>query len=263
MDNQKTVLFLASFGTSILRAKSVSYDKIQADIALKTGLPVWQVFTDDSTANAMNGFGDTHTYRVEDALETAIIHGFTRVVVVPVFFAQGELYKQLKTRLNFYRDRIDVEMTDAVVYDAASAEETADALLEALEPSPENEYLFVGHGTSEKFSNNYENLEKGIRKKGYENIRVLRLKDRDCTGQAIAWLKSRGADMRDAHVVIVPLVVAWGDYMAGELYNSDDSLMWQLRKAGFRTVFTGNGLGQYEEFRNIYLKRLQKIDLGN
>ncbi|MBP5292415.1 MAG: sirohydrochlorin cobaltochelatase [Lachnospiraceae bacterium] len=263
MDNQKTVLFLASFGTSILRAKSISYDKIQADIALKTGLPVWQVFTDDSTANAMNGFGDTHTYRVEDALETAIIHGFTRVVVVPVFFAQGELYKQLKTRLNYYRDRIDIEMTEAVVHDAESAEETAAALLEALEPSPENEYLFVGHGTSEKFSNNYENLDKAIRGKGYENVRVLRLKDRDCTGQAIAWLKSREADMRDAHVVIVPLVVAWGDYMAGELYNSDDSLMWQLRKAGFRTVFTGNGLGQYEEFRNIYLKRLQKIDLGD
>ena len=261
MDNQKTVLFLASFGTSILRAKSVSYDKIQADIALKTGLPVWQVFTDDSTANAMNGFGDTRTYRVEDALETAIIHGFTRVVVVPVFFAQGELYRQLKTRLNFYRDRIDIEVTEAVVHDAESAEETAAALLEALEPAPENEYLFVGHGTSEKYSNNYETLEKGIRNKGYENIRVLRLKERDCVGQAIAWLKSREADMRDAHVVIVPLVVAWGDYMAGELYNSDDSLMWQLRKAGFRTVFTGNGLGEYEEFRSIYLKRLQKLDL--
>ena len=60
--------------------------------------------------------------------------------------------------------------------------------------------------------------------------------------------------MRDVQVEIVPLVVAWGDYMVGELYSSEDSFMWQLRKAGFRTVFTGKGLG--EKFRGIYTNRL-------
>ena len=101
-----------------------------------------------------------------------------------------------------------------------------------------------------------------MRKLGYENVRVLKIKDRDCVGQAIAWLKKREADMRDAQVEIVPLVVAWGDYMAGELYNSQDSFMSKLRKAGFRTVFTGNGLGQYPEFREIYVKRLQEKNLN-
>ena len=52
-------------------------------------------------------------------------------------------------------------------------------------------------------------------------------------------------------LIIIPLVIAWGDYMASELYNSEDSFMWQLRKAGFRTVFTGRGLGAYEEFRKV------------
>ena len=56
-------------------------------------------------------------------------------------------------------------------------------------------------------------------------IRVLKLKEKDCLGQAVAWLKKREADLRDAQVEIVPLVIAWGDYMAGELYNSQDSFM--------------------------------------
>lgn len=258
MENQKTVIFLASFGTSILRAKEVSYDKIQADLAMTSGLPVWQVFTDDATARAVDGIGGTHIYTVEDALETALIHQFTHVIVVPVFFAKGELYKELQSRLNFYRDRIDVDMTEAVIFDEASTEAAADALIRCVKPVPEMEYLFVGHGASESYNHTYSSLENSVRKLGYENIRVLKLKDRDCVGQAIAWLKEREADLRDAQVEIVPLVVAWGDYMAGELYNSHDSFMWQLRKAGFRTVFTGNGLGQYPEFREIYVKRLQE-----
>lgn len=262
MEKQKTVIFLASFGTNILRAKEVSYDKIQAELALTSGLPVWQVFTDDATARAVDGIGGAHIYTVEDALETAIIHGFTSVLVVPVFFAEGELYQALQSRLNYYRDRIDVEMTEAVIYDEASAEAAAEALVKCVKPVPEMEYLFVGHGSSENYNHNYASLEQGMRKLGYENVRVLKIKDRDCVGQAIAWLKKREADMRDAQVEIVPLVVAWGDYMAGELYNSQDSFMWQLRKAGFRTVFTGNGLGQYPEFREIYVKRLQEKNLN-
>lgn len=258
MDNQKTVVFLASFGTSIIRAKETSYDKIQADLALNSGLPVWQVFTDDATARAMNGINGASVYTVEDALETAMIHGFTRVIVVPVFFAKGELYKDLQNRVNFYRQHIDVEMTDAVIFDEASTKETAKVLLDCIKPVKEMEYLLVGHGTSDNYNHNYASLEKAIREQGYENVRVLKLKDRDCVGQAIAWLKGREADMRDAQIEIVPLVVAWGDYMAGELYNSQDSFMWQLRKAGFRTVFTGAGLGQYPEFREIYVKKLKE-----
>ena len=259
MAKQKTVLFLASFGTSIVRAKEVSYDKIQAELARVSGLPVWQVFTDDDTARAINGIGGTHIYTVEDALETAIIHGYTRVVAVPVFFAKGELYKGLQNRLNFYRDRIDVEMTEPVIYDEASAEAVADILISSLKPEPELEYLLVGHGASSNDKSNYEALENGLRKKGYENVRVLKLMEKDCLGQADAWLKMREADLRDAQVEIVPLVIAWGDYMAGELYNSDDSFMWRLRKAGYRTVFTGKGLGEYPEFREIYVKRLGAV----
>ena len=98
-----------------------------------------------------------------------------------------------------------------------------------------------------------------LQKAERENNGVLECEtEKDCLGQAVAWLKKREADLRDAQVEIVPLVIAWGDYMAGELYNSQDSFMWQLRKAGYRTVFTGKGLGEYPEFREIYTKKLKE-----
>lgn len=258
MENQKTVVFLASFGTSILRAKEVSYDQIQAELAVVSGLPVWQVFTDDATARAVSGIGGAHIYTVEDALETAIIHGYTKALVVPVFFSHGELYDGLQHRLDFYRDRIDAEMTKAVIFDKNSAAAVADILTACIKPDKNTEYLLVGHGAHSDYNRTYSDLEEAFREKGCDNIRVLKLKEKDCLGQAVAWLKKREADLRDAQVEIVPLVIAWGDYMAGELYNSQDSFMWQLRKAGYRTVFTGKGLGEYPEFREIYTKKLKE-----
>ena len=259
MSEKKTVLFLASFGTSVLRAKEESYDKIQALLEETSRLPVWQIFTDDDTARAVSGVDGKTIYTVEDALETAIIHGYDNVIVVPVFFAKGELYNSLRTRLDYYRDRIDISMTEAVLYDTASCHEVARVLMEVIKPAPEKEYLLVGHGNSVYHNQGYGIVEEAFRSAGYENVRVIKLREKDSVGQAIAWLKKRGADMRDVQVEIVPLVVAWGDYMAGELYSSEDSFMWQLRKAGFRTVFTGKGLGEYEKFRGIYTSRLADL----
>ncbi|MBQ8159986.1 MAG: sirohydrochlorin cobaltochelatase [Clostridia bacterium] len=259
MSQKKQVIFLASFGTSILRAKEVSYDQIQKELEAASGLPVWQIFTDDDTARAVSGIDGQTIFTVEDAVETAVIHGFEEIICVPVFFAKGELYNSLRNRLDFYRDRIDIRMTEAVLYNPASCEEVGELLLQVVKPEPSREYLFVGHGQSIYHNQGYGILEDYLRGKGYENIRVIKLKERDSVGQAIAWLKARGADMRDEQVEIVPLVVAWGDYMAGELYNSEDSFMWQLRKAGFRTIFTGKGMGEYPEFRTIYEKRLAAL----
>ena len=47
--------------------------------------------------------------------------------------------------------------------------------------------------------------------------------------------------------------------MANELYNAQDSFVWRLRNAGYRAVFTGAGLGEFEAFRKLYFKRLDAV----
>ena len=54
------------------------------------------------------------------------------------------------------------------------------------------------------------------------------------------------------------LKVAYTNY-TNELYNAQDSFVWRLRNAGYRAVFTGGGLGEFEQFRNIYHKRLNAV----
>ena len=101
-------------------------------------------------------------------------------------------------------------------------------------------------------------LQKALDEKGYANAKVIQLKERDSFGQAIAFLKERKADETGAQVVVIPLIVAWGDYItANELYNSQDSFVWRLKNVGYRTVFTGAGLpASLSSSARFYFKRL-------
>ncbi|MCR4744403.1 MAG: sirohydrochlorin cobaltochelatase [Lachnospiraceae bacterium] len=257
----KSVIILASVGTNILRAKKASYDMIRKDLEQYSGLDLLHVFTDDTTAKAVSTSRHP-VYTVENAVETAIKNGADRILVIPVFMTKGELYNELKSRLDFYNDTIEIKIADSVLHDDKSCVECADILIKIFEFSsyaPEKVYLLVDHGNPYYKGAAMSHLQKSLEDKSIDNVKVIQLKEKDSFGQAVAWLKQKKADETNAQVVIVPLIVAWGDYMADELYNSDDSFMWKLREAGYRSVFTGKGLGEYEEFRAVYRARLDAI----
>ena len=257
----KSIIILASVGTNILRAKKTSYDMIRKDLEQYSGLELLHVFTDDTTAKAVST-KQHPVYTVENAVETAIQKGADRLLVIPVFMTKGDLYNELKGRLDFYNDTIDIRIADSVLYDEESCDKCAevlDKIFEFKNFEPEKLYLLVDHGNPYYKGAAISHLQKSIDGRGIDNVKLIQLKEKDSFGQAVSWLKSKKADETDAQVVIVPLIVAWGDYMADELYNSDDSFMWKLRESGYRSVFTGKGLGEYEEFRAVYRERFDAI----
>lgn len=241
MSSKDTIIILASIGTTIIRAKVTTYDMIKKDLADYSGMDVLQVFTDDNAAHAMSEPED-RVYTVEEALEKAIALGYSKVIAVPVFMTKGELYNSLKSRLDFYLDRLEIRMTDSVLHDAKSCKEFVEIFETITSLDPKKEYLFVEHGNPYYHCAANTYLQKALDEKGYANAKVIQLKERDSFGQAIAFLKSRKADETGAQVIIIPLIVAWGDYMANELYNAQDSFVWRLRNAGYRAAFTGGGL---------------------
>lgn len=97
MSNRDAIIILASVGTTVIRAKEVTYAQIQKELADYSGLEVLQVFTDDSAAHAMSE-PDDRVYTVEEALERAIAKGYSKVIAVPVFMTKGQLYNELKSR---------------------------------------------------------------------------------------------------------------------------------------------------------------------
>ena len=254
-----SMILLVSVGTNMLRAKQESYDAILHQLEEHSGKRVLQVFTDDSTADAVSD-GDERVYGVEEGIEEAIRSGAGKVLVVPVFMNRGELYNGLQSRLDFYRDRIEIKLADPVLRDQAACDHVEEILEQMINIDENKEYLLVAHGNPSYHAASYRYLQKSFDEKGHKNVKVVPLMEKDSYGQTITFLKARKADETKAQVVIIPLIVAWGDYMADILYNAQDSFMWNLRNAGYRTVFSGRGLGEHALFRAIYNDRLDEID---
>ena len=179
MSSKDTIIILASVGTTIIRAKVTTYDMIKRDLADYSGMEVLQVFTDDNAAHAMS--------EPEDRV-------YTVVIAVPVFMTKGELYNSLKSRLDFYLDRLEIRMTDSVLHDAQSCKEFVEIFETITSLDPKKEYLFVEHGNQYYHCAANTYLQKALDEKGYANAKVIQLKERDSFGQAIAFLKSRKAD---------------------------------------------------------------------
>lgn len=261
MSDKKTVIVVVSFGTNIIRAKKAAYDQIVKELQEYSGLPVWQAFTDDDTVRAMDGVSDDeHLFTVEGACETAIAQKFEEIKVIPVFMARGELYYTLHGRLDFFKDRLTIKVADPVLANLDACKDVAELFLQSVEIDPAKEYLLVSHSNPKFPFPGYKLFEQILEEKGFANIKLIPLMERDSFGQAITHLKKRRALERGASVIVLPLIVAWGDYMANTIYNNDDSFVANLRSAGYRAVFTGEGMGEYPAFRTIYKKRLDALN---
>ena len=81
---------------------------------------------------------DDRVYTVEEALERPIAKkGIPSLVIaVPVFMTKGQLYNELKSRLDFYLDRLEIKMTDSVLYDAESCREFVEIFETIHTPDP-------------------------------------------------------------------------------------------------------------------------------
>ena len=260
MNNNNTVILLSAFGTSVLRAAEESYCRVLEDLERETGLDVLLVYTDSTAAKAVDSIAGKKVYSVTLGVQEAIVRGFTEIIAVPMFFAQGEMYRGLKNKLDYFRDTIDIRLANAVLGSEDAYSETAGIITEILNPEPEKEYILLGHEVGAFEDKGYEMLDKAIRNNGFSSVKVIRLSERDSLGQAVAHLNERQALSRDAQVVIVPLSVAWRDYLDEDMYSFDSThFVRQLRKAGYKTIFTGKGFGEYESFRKIFVRRFQEL----
>lgn len=260
MTNKDTAILLSTFGTSVLRAAEESYCRIAEDLERETGLDVLIVYTDTTAAKAVSTIGGRKVYTVTLGVEESIVRRFTEIIAVPMFFAQGENYRGLKNKLDYFRDTIDIRLANSVLSGEKACSEAAEVIAEILKPDPENEYILLGYEVGAFEDRGYEMLGEALRRNGHRNIHVIRLSERDSVGQAVARLNERQALARDAQAVIVPLSVAWRDYLDEDMYSFDSNyFVRQLRKAGYRTVFTGKGFGEYEAFRKIFVHRFNEL----
>lgn len=116
--------------------------------------------------------------------------------------------------------------------------------------------VLMGHGSSHEAEWIYEALEKTYRDKGYDQFFIGTVEGSITLDHILPKLKERAIKK----VYLQPLMLVAGDHakndMAGE---EEDSWKSRLEAAGIEVEVVLKGVGEYEEVRQLYMKKMKEL----
>jgi len=114
----------------------------------------------------------------------------------------------------------------------------------------------MGHGSSHEADQSYEDLERTIRKKGFQNVFIGTIegsKGIDCILKELKEKQIRQVDLK-------PFLLVAGDHANNDM-ASDDKDSWKsiLERNNIEVTTELKGLGQVKEIQNIFLNKLREL----
>jgi sirohydrochlorin cobaltochelatase len=251
----KAAILLISFGTSYEQARQNSLNKIGGDLE-KLGLPVYQAYTSDMIIRkvaAQEILIDT----VEEALNRALEEGIRCLYAVPTHMISGIEYKKMLSVLEQYQNRFEqIHIADTVLAEEEYCNRMVKVLDKILSFSPDREYILMGHGTEDAANIRYVQMNEAFIRSGFNNVRIVLVEAKPDLEDAIQQLHQKNYK---GEVVLHPFMVVAGDHAQNDMAGEKDSYRTRLLEEGFTVLTVVKGLGEYREFRNIYVEKVRRM----
>lgn len=250
----KRAVLVVSFGTSYREARERSLEQIYRDVqdAWK-GLPVYQAYTSGMILERL-AEEQVRIPTVREAMEQILADGAEELFVVPTHMIPGLEYHGLLRQLETYRGRFArLEISTTVLDSPEDCDRMVEMVRLLLHLDGEAEYLLMGHGTTAEANVRYAQMNEGFRRAGLTNVRIASVEARPDLEDACAYLDEYAVSK---HVVLHPFMVVAGDHAWNDMAGEEDSYMTVLRERGYEPQAILRGLGEYPQFRQIYLDKL-------
>lgn len=256
----KTAVLVSSFGTSYENARRNSLDRIFYDLKSAAGydsdISFYQAYTSGMIIKKLASSG-IHIDTVKEALDKIVDEGVERLIVVPTHILAGIEYKKLSEQVMEYESRFkQIKITKAVLEDAWDCVKLVGVLFRAYNIRSDKEYIFMGHGSESAANERYNQMNSVFENMGLKNVRVASVEAKPDIDDAIAALK---LCKNEKPVVLSPLMVVAGDHVHNDMAGEKDSFASKLRDEGYTVEINMSGLGEYPEYRSIYVNKMKEI----
>lgn len=257
----KKALLVVSFGTSYLDAIENCIQPVE-DAMLAAAGPqycLYRAFTSRMIMRKLEKVYDIHIPDPVKALNTLLQEGFREILVAPTHILAGEEYHQLASEVDTFskaNPECTVILGQPLLYENQDYEDTARALAGWMPKAGSDEAVVImGHGTEHFSNSSYFALQHYLDQMNTHAVYVANVEAPPLLGERIRRLKEEHI----SRVWLMPFMLVAGDHahndMAGE---NEDSWNRILQNHGFSTEVILKGLGECQDFRELYAKKVQK-----
>ncbi|MDO5717594.1 MAG: sirohydrochlorin cobaltochelatase [Tissierellia bacterium] len=163
--------------------------------------------------------------------------GIKEIYVQPLHIISGHEYEKLK--------KLDLITGKPLMYDYDSVVELA----EVLKSYNEKKTAFIGHGTDHEADELYDMLERELS----DNQIVTTIEGSKSFDHLLDNLNA------GEEILLSPLMLVAGDHAKNDIAGEEDSWSSMLKERGYKVEVDLRGLGEIQEIREIFLKRVDEL----
>ncbi|HLR34182.1 MAG TPA: sirohydrochlorin cobaltochelatase [Tissierellales bacterium] len=254
----KKGILVVSFGTSYEKTRKLCIraieDKIQERFKDYT---VRRAFTSNMIIRKLKKRDNLYIDTVDEALKKFREDGFNQVFVQPLHIIPGHEYEKIVKEVEKYnKDKVfdKLKLGEPLLYNEEDYSYVIRALEKDIDSLKEEEKLILmGHGTDHNANKCYKILEEKLREKGYKNVYIGTAEGYQPIEEIIPLLKER----KSKEVNLQPFMLVAGDHVLNDMVGKEDSWKVKLENKGFIVGSKIKGLGEKEEFQNIFINKLE------
>lgn len=256
----KRTILLVSFGTSDHEARENSINRIFEDMKqVVSNGEVVQAYTSGMILKKLERQG-IDILSIENAMKEIMQIGSDELYVVPTHIIPGIEYHKIIQEIEKYKKYIKkIVITTPIL----NQEEDCDFIVSVLEKiidfKEENEYILMGHGTETTANIRYEQMNVAFQKAGYQNVRIASVEAKPDLEDAMEELRGIREKKKIKKVIVQPFMVVAGDHAKNDMAGDEDSYRTKLLEAGYEVEAVVKGLGEFSEFRKIYVDKLKNV----
>lgn len=250
----KTAILIVSFGTSYKDAREKSLDNIYKDLAkVRKDISVYQAFTSGIIINQL-AKQNIKINTIDQAVYEALNHQVECLYVITTHMIPGFEYQKMVNMLGKYKSSFKkLNIASPLLAKEEDCEKLVPVLNGMLHFCSEYEYILMGHGTEDAANIRYQQMNNASAKAGFTNVHIASVEAKPDLEDAIALLQIR---KRDKKIILHPFMIVAGDHAKNDMAGKEDSYITKLEDAGFEVQAVVKGLGEYPEFRKIYVNKL-------
>ena len=258
----KKAILVVSFGTSHLDALENSIEKIENRIRDEfKDYEVFRAFTAHMIIKKLKERDNIEILKPEEALEDLKNKGFEEVIIQPLHIIPGEEYSYIRGMARRHKDDFKTIKLGRPIFFYQGVEEVPQDYSEFIESMKEvldNEESVVlfGHGSAHSSNAVYGMLQTVLEDEGYDNIFVATVEGYPTIETCIRRMKKKGVK----NTKLVPLLVVAGDHAKNDMASDEeDSMKSILKREGIEASVHLHGLGEVDNFVQLYVNRIHDI----